>query len=266
AVGTALASTEGGAIAWRAVAALVVSLAIQVGTNYANDYSDGIRGTDTIRVGPMRLVASGVASPRRVKLAALVAFGVAGVAGLALAVAVGPVVVVVGAACLAAGWFYTGGSKPYGYAGLGEVFVFVFFGLVAVAGTVYVQTGHISGLDLLAAVPVGLGSTAMLVVNNLRDIDTDGPAGKRTLAVRMGDRGTRRLYGGCLLVSFVAVIGLAVLARPWSLVALAALPLAWAPLDLVARGGNGPTLVRVLGQTGRLNLALGALLALGLAV
>ena len=180
-------------IAWRAAAALVVALAIQVGTNYANDYADGVRGTDDARVGPLRLVASGLATPVAVRRAALAAFGVAAVAGLALAVAVGPQLLVVGALSFAAGWFYTGGPKPYGYIGLGEVFVFVFFGVVATVGSAYVQTEHLHRLEFAAAVPVGLLAVALLVVNNLRDIPGDTAAGKRTLAVRLGDARTRLL-------------------------------------------------------------------------
>jgi 1,4-dihydroxy-2-naphthoate octaprenyltransferase len=192
-VGTAAAVgvPDGDVVPWRAVAALVVSLAIQIGTNYVNDYADGERGTDAHRVGPVRLVASGLAPVRSVKLAALAAAGVAAVAGLALAVAVGPELLVVGACSLAAGYLYTGGPKPYGYLGLGELFVFVFFGLVATVGSAYVHLERISGLSVTAAIPVGLLATALLVVNNLRDIPTDVVAGKVTLAVRLGDRDTR---------------------------------------------------------------------------
>ncbi|HRA35704.1 MAG TPA: 1,4-dihydroxy-2-naphthoate polyprenyltransferase, partial [Acidimicrobiales bacterium] len=191
AVGTAAAvgTVPGGLIWWRALAALVVSLALQVATNYANDYSDGVRGTDADdrRVGPVRLVGQGLASPGAVKRAALTAFAVAGAVGAALAVAVGPELFVVGALAIAAGWFYTGGPRPYGYAGLGEVFVFVFFGVVATAGSAYVQTGELTALALGASVPVGFLATALLVVNNLRDIPGDTAVGKRTLAVRLGD-------------------------------------------------------------------------------
>lgn len=266
-VGTAVAGSEGSAIWWRAAAALVVSVAIQVATNYANDYSDGVRGTDVDRVGPMRLVASGTAPARSVRKAALICFGVAAMAGVVLAVVSGPVVVALGATCLAAGWFYTGGRHPYGYSGWGEPFVFVFFGLVAVAGTAYVQTGRITALAVLASVPVGLLATAILVVNNLRDISTDGPAGKKTLAVRLGPGPTRGLYGGCVVASFVAVMAMAVVfGRPWILLGLGAAGLAWGPVWSVARGDEGPALVGVLGNTGRLQMALGVLLAVGLSV
>ncbi|MGH9153377.1 MAG: 1,4-dihydroxy-2-naphthoate polyprenyltransferase, partial [Acidimicrobiales bacterium] len=169
-VGTAVAFTQGGVVWWRALLALVVSVAIQVGTNYANDYSDGVRGTDDVRVGPPRLVASKLAAPRSVLRAAIASFAVAGLAGLALAAATTWWLLLVGAASFAAGWLYTGGPKPYGYYGLGELFVFVFFGLVATAGSTYVQTEEVTGLSLAAAVPVGFRATALLVVNNLRDI------------------------------------------------------------------------------------------------
>jgi 1,4-dihydroxy-2-naphthoate octaprenyltransferase len=266
AVGTACASADAGhVIAWRAAAALVVALALQVATNYANDYSDGIRGTDAVRVGPVRLVASGLAAPASVKRAALAAFGVAGIAGLALAVAVGPQILVVGAAAMAAGWFYTGGPRPYGYAGFGELFVFVFFGLVATAGSAYVQTGHLHGLDVLAAVPVGLLAVALLVVNNLRDIPGDTVAAKRTLAVRLGDRRTRALYAGCVALAFVGVLVVGA-DRPAALLGLVAVPLAVAPVRRVLSGATGPALIEVLGATGRLQLAFGVLVTVGIVI
>jgi 1,4-dihydroxy-2-naphthoate octaprenyltransferase len=264
-VGTAVGGAEGTVIWWRAGAALVVSLAIQVGTNYANDYSDGVRGTDTVRVGPVRLVASGLAAPREVKRAALVAFAVAAVAGLALAIAVSPVLIAVGVVSILAGWFYTGGPRPYGYAGLGEVFVFVFFGLVATVGSAYVQLERLTGLAVLAAIPVGLLAVALLVVNNLRDLIGDAAAGKRTLAVRLGAPATRRLYAACLLVPYPLVAGIAV-ARPWALLALASLPLAVPPVRRVLGGETGRGLVEVLGATGRVQLIFGLLLALGIAL
>jgi len=271
AVGTACAvdKVDGGLIWWRAVAAMVVALALQVATNYANDYSDGVRGTDSEgrRVGPVRLVGQGLASPRSVKLAAFAAFGVAGLAGTALAVAVGPELFVVGALAIAAGWFYTGGPRPYGYAGFGEVFVFVFFGVVATAGSTYVQVGHVDGLGLAASVPVGLLATALLVVNNLRDIPGDTASGKRTLAVRLGDRRTRVLYTALLALPFVAVPFVAGLGgRPAGALALAALLLATRPVTAVLGGARGPELIPVLGATGRVQLAFGALLALGLSI
>jgi 1,4-dihydroxy-2-naphthoate polyprenyltransferase len=266
-VGTACATGRTDVVAWRAVAAGVVSLALQVGTNYANDYSDGVRGTDADerRVGPLRLVGSGLVRPGAVKRAALLSFLVAGVAGLALAVAVGPELLVVGAAALAAGWFYTGGSHPYGYLGLGELFVFVFFGVVATAGSAYVQEEALSGLALAASVPVGLLATALLVVNNLRDIPGDTASGKRTLAVRLGDRRTRALYvallvGAVAMIPVVAGLG----ERPAAAAALAAVPLARQPVLAVLGGARGPDLIPVLGATGRVQLVFGVLLAAGL--
>jgi 1,4-dihydroxy-2-naphthoate polyprenyltransferase len=264
-VGTACAVGEGGIIWWRVVAALVVSVSLQVGTNYANDYSDGVRGTDTARVGPLRLVASGLASPRAVKQAAIAAFCVAAVAGTLLAIAVGPELFVVGAAAIAAGWLYTGGPKPYGYYGFGELFVFVFFGLVATAGTTYVLLDRLTGLALAAGVATGCLACALLVINNLRDIPTDRAAGKRTLAVRIGDGPTRTLYLLLVVLAFV-VAGLCGLARPPALLALVAAPLAVPPVGRVRRGAAGRELVGVLGATGRLQLGFGAAFALGLAL
>lgn len=267
AVGTACAYAELSRghhlIAWRAGAALVVSLALQVGTNYANDYSDGIRGTDDARVGPVRLVASGLASARAVKAAAMASFAVAALAGLALSIAVGPQLLVVGALAIAAGWFYTGGPRPYGYAGLGELFVFTFFGLVATAGSAYVQSGQLHQLELVAAVPVGLLATALLVVNNLRDIPGDTDAGKRTLAVRLGDDRTRLLYVGCLAFAFGSLLYVGA-DRIGSLLAVLAIPFAVSPVRSILGRASGRELIPVLGATGRLQLAFGLLLTVGL--
>ena len=266
AVGTAVAFSQGEVVWWRALAALVVSVAVQVGTNYANDYSDGIRGTDDVRVGPVRLVASGLKAAPAVKRAAFLSFGVAAVAGLALAWAVTWWLVPVGAACFLAGWFYTGGPRPYGYAGLGEVFVFVFFGLVATTGSAFV---HVEGVTLLAvgaSVPVGALATALLVINNLRDIPTDTASGKRTLAVRLGDQDTRMLY----LVLLTAVpIGAALLlavVRPLAVAAILGVALGIPAAQAVRRGARGRDLIPVLVRTGQVQLAYGLLLAAGLAV
>ena len=266
-VGTACAAgaREGGIVWWRAVAAMIVAVAIQVATNYVNDYADGVRGTDDRRVGPVRLVGGGLATAGAVKRAAALAGFVAVLAGLALAAAVGPELLVVGAASLAAGYLYTGGPAPYGYLGLGELFVFTFFGVVATAGSAYVQLDKVMGLALAASVPVGCLATALLVVNNLRDIPTDAAAGKRTLAVRMGDGATRALYVALVVAAFAALPVLA-LRRPWALVALVAVPLAVVPLRRIASGTSGRDLVAVLGDTGRLQLVYGALLASGLAL
>ncbi|HUF33333.1 MAG TPA: 1,4-dihydroxy-2-naphthoate polyprenyltransferase [Acidimicrobiales bacterium] len=266
AVGTAAAVGNGaGIIAWRALAAVVAALAIQVGTNYVNDYADGQRGADADRVGPVRLVASGLATVGEVKRAALAAALVAAVAGLALTAAVGPELLLVGAASFAAGFLYTGGSRPYGYAGFGEVFVFLFFGVVATVGSAYVQLERLSWLPLAASVPVGLVATALLVVNNLRDIPGDAVVGKRTLAVRIGDGPTRVLYVGLVAATLGAVPILA-LSRPWALLALLAVPLAVPPIRRLLGGATGPMLVPVLADTGRLQLVFGLLLAAGLAL
>ena len=248
--GTAVAAHVDEAVWWRAALALVVSLALQVGVNYANDYSDGIRGTDDDRVGPMRLVGSGAAAAPHVKRAAFLAFGVAAVAGLVLAAATAWWLVAVGAVCVAAAWFYTGGSKPYGYLGLGEVMVFVFFGLVAVVGTTYVQTRTWEPAALAAAVGIGALACAILVVNNLRDIPTDTLAGKRTLAVTLGDRATRGLYTGLVALAAAAVVALAALTTWWALLGLAFLLPASSGLRTVRGGATGPALVPVLQSTG----------------
>ncbi|HVT69469.1 MAG TPA: 1,4-dihydroxy-2-naphthoate polyprenyltransferase [Trebonia sp.] len=252
---------------WRAVLALLVALALQVGVNYANDYSDGVRGTDAAgrRAGPMRLVGSGTAAPKTVKLAAFACFGLACCLGLVLAAVTSWWIVAVGALCVLAAWFYTGGSRPYGYRGLGEVSVFVFFGLAAVAGTAFVQMGRLSWLGLAAAVPAGLLSCALLMVNNLRDIGSDATSGKRTLAVRIGDARARATYLAFLLVPFLLAALLAVY-RPFTLLALLALPLAITPVKAVRGGVSGPGLIATLGQTGRLQLAFGIAFMVGLGV
>ncbi|WP_440083011.1 1,4-dihydroxy-2-naphthoate polyprenyltransferase [Streptosporangium sp. LJ11] len=266
AIGTGVAIGHSGGVWWRALLALFVALALQVGVNYANDYSDGVRGTDSDRVGPMRLVGSRAASPRQVLTAALACFLAAAVAGLVLVVATGAWwLLLVGALAIAAAWFYTGGSSPYGYRALGEISVFVFFGLVAVAGTTYVQLEYLPWLAVAAAVPAGLLACAMLVVNNLRDIVTDGPAGKRTMAVVLGDRGTRVLYTLCLLLPLVIAPALAPW-RPFAALALLAAPLAVAPVKAVRAGATGSVLIATLQQTGRFQLVYGLLLTIGLAL
>jgi 1,4-dihydroxy-2-naphthoate polyprenyltransferase len=263
-VGTAVAASAGRLVVWRALASLVVSVAIQVGVNYANDYSDGVRGTDSPgRIGPVRLVAAGLASPARVRLAAALAFGVAGLAGLALAIAVDPRLLLVGALSVVAAVLYTGGPRPYGYAGFGELAVLVFFGLVATAGTAYVQVERLSGLALAASVPVGLGAVAILLANNIRDLDGDRAAGKRTLVVRLG-RGRSRVAFVATVVAMFVMAGLIGAWRPAALVALAATPLAVAPVRLVLRREDGPGLVAALAGTARLQLGFCILLAGGL--
>jgi 1,4-dihydroxy-2-naphthoate octaprenyltransferase len=264
-VGSGVAAGYGRFSVWRAVLALIVALALQVGVNYANDYSDGLRGTDEQRVGPLRLTASGLARPRQVLAAAFGCFAVACLAGLVLAAETSWWLLLPGAAAIAAAWFYTGGSHPYGYRALGEVSVFLFFGLAAVVGTAYVQMGRMPWLAAAAAAPVGLLACALLVINNLRDIPTDAQTGKRTLAVVLGDHRTRILYAACVVVPFCVAVAIAA-AAPLALIALAAAPFALAPLRLVRAGASGPGLITALGQTGRLQLAFGALLTLGLAI
>ncbi|MGK5169976.1 1,4-dihydroxy-2-naphthoate polyprenyltransferase [Geodermatophilus sp. CPCC 205761] len=264
-VGTGAAAALDGFRLVPALLALVVALALQVAVNYANDYSDGTRGTDTVRVGPMRLVGSGAATPRQVLVAALLSFAVAGVAGLALAALSSWWLVAVGAACIVAAWTYTGGPIPYGYRALGEVFVFVFFGLVAVVGTTFAQTRSVEGLAVAAAVPIGLLIVALLVVNNLRDIEGDAAVGKRTLAVLVGERGTRVTFAALPVVAFAVVAAIGV-TRPWALLGLLAVPLAVPPVRTVLSGSRGPVLIGALQGTGVMTLATGVLVAAGLAL
>lgn len=264
--GTGVAAYSQSVAPLRALLALVVSVALQVGVNYANDYSDGVRGTDQVRVGPVRLVGQGLAAPATVKRAAFGCFGVAALAGLALVVLTGAWwLLLVGVAAILAAWFYTGGSRPYGYAGFGELFVFVFFGLVAVVGTAYVQTLTLTWVAFVASVPIGLLAVAVLVANNVRDVPGDVAAGKHTLAVRVGDRTARRIYAACVAGAFVLVLPLVPVA-PWTLITLAAVPLAVPPVRTVGAGAGGRDLIPVLKQTGLLALTVSVLLAVGLAL
>ena len=251
---------------WRVVPALVVSLALQIGVNYSNDYSDGIRGTDDVRVGPTRLVAGGLATPSSVKRAAFAAFGVAAVAGLLLAIATSWWLIVVGLAAMLAAWGYTGGPKPYGYLGLGELFVFVFFGLIATVGTTYVVIEGFPAHAWIAGCTAGFLACALLVVNNLRDIPTDRAAGKRTLAVRLGDERTRLLYGGCLAAAAGSIVVIAALWRAWTVIALVGFVAAVPPIVAVRRGAKGRDLIPVLVGTARTQLIVGLLMAVGLAL
>lgn len=265
-VGTGAAALVDGAHLGRAVLAAGVALALQVGVNYANDYSDGVRGTDLDRVGPLRLTASGAARPKQVLTAALVALGVGGLLGLWLVALSGQWwLTLVGAAAIAAAWFYTGGRKPYGYLGLGELGVFTFFGLVATVGTTYTQALVVPWPAWVGACGVGLFACALLMANNLRDLPNDALAGKRTLAVRLGDRRSRRLFalevGGGLVLGAVCAI-----AAPWSLlVLLLALPVTLLVLTVLA-GARGRLLIPVLAGTGLVKLGYGVLLGIGLAL
>jgi 1,4-dihydroxy-2-naphthoate polyprenyltransferase len=270
AVGAGVAAGAGGSFGdgvvwWRVAGALGVSLLLQVGVNYANDYSDGVRGTDDTRVGPLRLVATGTATATAVKRAALGALLAAGIVGLVLAAATSWWLLVVGAVAILAAWGYTGGPKPYGYLGLGEVFVFVFFGLVATAGTTYLAIESIPWVTWVAATGVGFMACALLVINNLRDIPTDREAGKRTLAVRLDERRTRGLYAALVVGGFLAA-AVAAGERNWSLIAIAALPIARPAMQKVLAGAHGKELIPVLGVTARMQLVYGLLFAIGLAL
>ena len=264
-VGTGAAFAASSFRPGRAVLALVVALALQIGVNYANDYSDGIRGTDEVRVGPLRLVGGGHATPRAVLRAALACFAVAAVCGLVLAQLTTPWLLLVGLLAIAAAWGYTGGKNPYGYRGLGEVSVFVFFGLVAVVGTTYVQVERVTWLAVAGGIASGALACAILVTNNVRDIPTDREHDKLTLAVRLGDARSRVLYQALVVVPFVFALAAAP-SRPGALLALLAIPLAIAPLRLVRAGAKGRELIAVLQATGKLQLAFGILLGAGLAL
>ena len=264
--GTAVAIHEGGARWGAGIAALIVALAMQLGVNFANDYSDHVRGADAARVGPVRAASSGIVSPRQVRWAAMAAFSVAAIAGVALSLAVDWRLLLVGAACLLAGWLYTGGPRPYGYLGLGEVFVFVFFGLVATVGTAYVETGRVTTLAVLMGCGVGFMATAILVLNNLRDIDTDTAAGKRTLATRIGRRPTRVLLLGLVCAAFAVPIvifttglaGVTVMAMHFGI------PIASAPVRTAFASTAAPQLVAALKRMAAAELAYALLFTLGI--
>lgn len=257
-VATALAGKD--AMLARATLALVVSLSLQVAVNYANDYSDGIRGTDSDRVGPTRIVAGGLATPASVKTAAFLAFFVAGVAGLALAAMTSWWLIVIGALAVFAAWTYTGGQTPYGYTGFGEISVFVFFGLVATMGTFYVQTQTLTLKSLLASIPIGALSCAILAINNIRDRAKDEAVGKRTLAVRLGENNSRNFFIGLLITAHVA----ALLITPWAAITLLLLPLTFRLARLVKGESHGRALIPLLAETGQLQLLFASLLALAL--
>jgi 1,4-dihydroxy-2-naphthoate octaprenyltransferase len=264
--GTGIAAWTHDEIWWKAALALAVSLLLQIGENYANDYSDGIRGTDDARVGPLRLVGSGLAAARSVKFAAFGALGAAAVVGLVLAATTSWWLVVVGALSILAAWFYTGGSKPYGYLGLGEVMVFVFFGLVAVLGTQYVQAEELTWAGLYAAVGIGVLACGILVANNLRDIPTDTESGKRTLAVKLGDERTRRFYGLLASIALVALVAVAATTDWWALLGLVAFVPLLRAVHTVTNGAKGGDLIPVLQLTGLGELLYGAGIFAGLLI
>jgi 1,4-dihydroxy-2-naphthoate octaprenyltransferase len=263
-IGSAAAFGLGSFRPVNAVLAAVVSVLLQVGVNYANDYSDGIRGTDDERVGPLRLTGSGVAQPQQVKLAAFACFGLAMLAGLALVVlSQAWVLLLVGVGCIAAAWGYTGGKNPYGYLGLGDLFVFVFFGLVATLGTTYTQAGQLSGAAWIGAVSTGLIAVALLMANNVRDIPTDSVVGKRTLAVRLGDPAARISYVLMLAAAILLPVFL-ISDYPWGLLVLLLIPACLTPSRLMLKGDKGRSLIPVLKQTGLINLAFSLLFAAGI--
>jgi len=248
---------------FRAILALMVSLWLQIGVNFANDYSDGVKGTDAHRVGPTRLVASGLATAQSVKIAAFISFGIASFCGLWLAILTSPVLILVGVVAIAAAWGYTGGHKPYGYRGFGELSVFVFFGLVATVGSFYVQTEKITLMSLIVAIPMGTLSCAILAVNNLRDLNQDALVGKKTLAVRLGDLAARRSFVALLVISHTAAIATF---RPAALLTLLIAPLTFSLARQVMGGVNGKDLIPLLGKTGKLQLIFALLFAAGLAI
>lgn len=264
AVGTAIAHSLGQVSWWRAALTVVFALCFVIGTNFLNDYSDGVRGADTHRVGPVRLVGSGQVAPRQVLRSGVVLYALAALTGVLMAVTISWWLLALTAFCALGGWFYTGGSRPYGYRGLGEVSVFLFHGVIAVCATTYIQLGRVPLLALSASVPIGLLVCALLVTNNLRDIPTDAAAGKITLAVRMGDRRTRKLYVFCVETAFAWGPPLA-MTRPWALLVFAAVPFAVFPLRRVVTGARGADLIAALEHTCLLLLVFGALLAIGLA-
>jgi len=243
--------------------ALIVSLSLQIGVNYANDYSDGIRGTDNDRIGPSRITAGGLAKPVQVKSAAFISFSVAAVAGLGLAMTTSWWLIAVGAISITAAWGYTGGKNPYGYMGLGEIFVFIFFGLVATIGTFYVQAEEITGQSILAGTIVGLLACAILVINNIRDRAKDAVVGKRTMAVRIGDRRSRAFYTFLVAVSYLLTAGFG---TPWVALTLLTLPMTISILKPLWSGAEGAGLIPLLGKTGKLQIVFCLALSLALII
>ena len=260
-IATALAGSE---FNWfRAALALKVAVWLQIGVNYANDYSDGVKGTDDNRIGPTRLVASGLASAKAVKNAALISFVIASIAGVWLSLLTSPLLILVGILAIAAAWGYTGGKNPYGYSGLGEVSVFTFFGLVATMGTYYVQTEKITVLSFIAAIPMGALACAILSINNIRDRAQDELVGKRTFAVRVGDMNARRAFVSLLILAHAAAIATLI---PTALLTLLVVPMTYSISKLVLSGVSGKDLIPVLGRTGKLQLAFAIVFAISLAI
>lgn len=260
-VATALAGSDWN---WfRAALALKVGVWLQIAVNYANDYSDGVKGTDANRIGPTRLVASGLATAKQVKMAAFISFAIASIAGIWLSLLSSPLLIIVGIAAIAAAWGYTGGKNPYGYSGLGEVSVFVFFGLTATVGTFYTQTGHVTGLSILCSVPMGALACAILAVNNIRDREQDKLVGKNTLAVRLGDKRARLGFVSLLALAHIAAIATLI---PWAFLTLAALPLTFSISRAVLSGSSGAGLIPFLGKTGKLQMLFATLFAFALAL
>ena len=265
-VGVACASGAPSPIWWRGVLAGLVSLALQIGVNYANDYSDGVKGTDAVRVGPLRLVGSGAATASHVKRAAFLMFGVAACAGLGLALMTSLWLVLVGALAIIAAWTYTGGPRPYGYAGWGEVFVFIFFGVVATTGTQFVVSEEFTWAGLVASIAVGCIACSLLVVNNLRDIPGDTVAGKNTLAVKLGDANTRKFFALLVVVAALSICATAFLLSAYSLFGLVGIVVLRPALEALARGAKGRDLIIVLGNVGRAQLVLGITFGAGIAL
>ena len=257
-------SLAGSEFNWsRAVLALSVGIWLQIGVNFANDYSDGIKGTDDDRVGPIRLVASGLASANSVKRAALFSFLIASIAGLWLSLLTSFVLIPIGLICIAAAWGYTGGKNPYGYRGLGEISVFIFFGIVATVGSFYVQTERITLMSFIVAIPMGALSCAILTVNNIRDLDKDKDAGKHTFAVRVGDLKARRIYVSLLILAHIAAVATFI---PATLLTLIAAPLTFTLSKLVLSQASGASLIPALSRTGKLQLLFATLFAVALAI
>ena len=260
-VATALAGSDWN---WfRAALALKVGVWLQIAVNYANDYSDGVKGTDANRIGPTRLVASGLATATQVKMAAFISFAIASVAGIWLSLLSSPLLLIVGIAAISAAWGYTGGKNPYGYSGLGEASVFIFFGLTATVGTFYTQTGHVTALSILCAIPMGALACSILAVNNIRDRAQDELVGKNTLAVRLGDKRARLGFVFLLVLAHLAALATLL---PWALLTLAALPLTFSISRSVMAGTSGPALIPLLGKTGKLQMIFATLFAIGLAI